>query len=65
MFASVRRLSGHPQAYRAQIIEGVYLRNKQMDQDGVKARSGEEIRAAKLADPRRWKNTWFLRGTTT
>ena len=65
VFANVMRLSGYPQAYRAQVIEGVWLRNRQMDQEGVKARSGEEIKAAKLADPRRWKNTWFLRGTTT
>ena len=55
VFANVMRLSGYPQAYRAQIIEGVYLRNHQMDQDGVKARSGVEIRAAKMVDPRRWK----------
>ena len=64
-FANVLMRSGYSQKVRAEVISGVIVRDRQMEEQGVVPRSGEQIRADKKLDMRRHKNTWFLRGEAT
>ena len=64
-YANVLRRSGYDLGTRAQVIEGVMARDRQMAVDNVPYRSGEEIRREKNENKLAHKNTWFLRGGTT
>ena len=56
-FANVLRRSGYDLATRAEVIEGVMARDRQMAVENVKYRSGEEIREQKALDKMAHKNT--------